>query len=48
VIPLKDQITAILNAPIPFIVVCVAAVAVAWAMMQWLYKARIEEPLPQK
>ena len=42
-ISLRDQITAILNAPIPFMVVCVAAVAVAWGMMQWLYKARIEK-----
>ena len=43
VISLKDQITAILNAPIPFIVVCVAALASAWGMMQWLYKERMEK-----
>jgi hypothetical protein len=42
-ISLQDQVNAILSAPIPFLVVCGAAVAVAWGAMQWLYKARIEK-----
>jgi hypothetical protein len=43
VIPLKDQLNAILNAPIPFALVCVGAVAAAWGMMRWLYKERMEK-----
>lgn len=39
-IPLKDQINAILSAPIPFFFVCGVAVVAAWAAMEWLYKAR--------
>ncbi len=42
-ISLQDQVNAILSAPIPFLIVCGAAVAVAWRAMQWLYKARIEK-----
>jgi len=42
-ISLKDQLNAIVNAPIPFGGVVVAAVAVVWGMLQWLYKVRIEK-----
>jgi hypothetical protein len=46
VIPLKDQINAILNAPIPFFLVLLSTVGitvvVVWRVMEWLYKARIE------
>jgi hypothetical protein len=47
VIPLKDQINAILSAPIPFFFVLLTALlataVIAWRMMEWLYKARIEK-----
>ena len=46
VIPLTDQINAILNAPIPFFFVLLGAVAttvvIAWRTMEWLYKERME------
>ena len=41
--PLQDQLNAILTAPIPFIVVLVAATAVAWRALDWLYKSVIEK-----
>jgi hypothetical protein len=43
VILLQDQLNAILNAPIPFLVVCGVALGVAWGAMQWIYKARIDK-----
>ena len=42
-VPVQDQINAILNASIPFIVVCLIAMASAWGMMRWLYKERKEK-----
>jgi hypothetical protein len=40
---LQAQLNAILSAPVPFILVCVAAVVVAWRIMEWLYKERMEK-----
>jgi hypothetical protein len=45
-ISLQDQIKAILSAPIPFFFVLLGAVGttvvIAWRMMEWLYKERME------
>jgi len=41
--PLADQISAVLSAPIPFLITLVAFGIVVWRVFEWRYRAVIEK-----